>query len=84
MAAERVNSPGHPDRSTPHNTPVAEPVNKDANGDGPLRDHELFHTFQWAAAGGLPFAALYWAEYAKVGECNRFEEAADFAAGDYE
>ena len=58
---------------------------KEAAQKAPLLDHELFHTFQWAAAGGLPFAALYGAEYAKAGgECNRFEQAAGFAAGGYD
>ncbi len=59
-------------------------TDEDRRGDGPLLDHELFHTFQWAAAGGLPFAALYGNEYAKAGgECNRFEQAAGFVAGHY-
>jgi RHS repeat-associated protein len=52
--------------------------------DAGFLDHELFHTFQWAAAGGLPFAGLYALEYAKDGECNRFEEAADFVKGRYD
>ena len=57
--------------------------NAQAPANAGLLDHELFHTFHWAAAGGLPFAALYGLEYARAGNCSRFEEAADFVKGDY-
>lgn len=57
--------------------------NQAAMNDAALLDHELVHTYQWAAAGGLPFALLYGLEYARAGECNRFEEAAGYAAGGY-
>lgn len=53
-------------------------------GDPDFLEHEVFHTFQWAAAAGVPFAALYAVEYARAGGiCNRFERAADFTKGNY-
>lgn len=58
-------------------------TDEDRRGDGPLLDHELFHTFKWAGR----WSAVHRVVRGRVCEgceCNRFEEAAGFVVGPYE
>lgn len=67
--------------SATSSSPTTSPLSASPNSF----DHELFHTFQWTAAGGVPFAVLYASEYASAGGvCDRFEGAAGFIKGNYD
>ncbi len=57
--------------------------NQESLQDWRLLQHETRHTYQWAAAGGIPFIGLYGSQYVRSGECNRFEADAGFVDGHY-